>query len=81
MDDSCAEAHRKGSCTGDGMAPIFLVLFLVTFLFDTRIGLFFLAVAIVMLYRGAPAKKLKAVRGDEPPKPQKAWADPWGTGQ
>jgi hypothetical protein len=61
------------------MAALFLVLFLVTFLFDTRIGLFFLAVALVMLYRGAPAKTLKAVRGGEPAKPQKAWADPWGT--
>ena len=63
------------------MAVLFLVLFLVTFLFDTRIGLFFLALAIVMLYRGAPAKKLKAVRGDNPPRQQSAWKDPWGPGE
>jgi len=63
------------------MAALFLVLFVVTFLFDTRIGLFFLVLAIVMLYRGAPERKMKVVRGPEPPAEQPAWKDPWGTGQ
>jgi hypothetical protein len=62
------------------MAVVFLVLALVTFVFDTRIALFCLAVSIVMLYRGAPAKKLKVVRGDDPPR-QSAWKDPWGPGE
>lgn len=63
------------------MAAIFIVLFLLTFLFDTRIGLFFLAVAMVMLYRGATDKKLKVMHRGEPPAPEKVWADPWGTGE
>jgi hypothetical protein len=63
------------------MAAIFLVLFLVTFLFDTRIGLFFLALAIVTLYRGASAKTLTVVRGEEPPRLPSAWKDPWGPGR
>ena len=44
------------------MAAIFLVLFLVTFLFDTRIGLFFLGVSIVMLYKGGAGKRLAQAR-------------------
>lgn len=63
------------------MAALFLVLFLVTFLFDTRIGLFFLVLAIVMLYRNAPDRKLKVVRGPDPPADPPAWKDPWGTGR
>jgi hypothetical protein len=61
------------------MAVVFLVLFLVTFLFHTRLGLFFLALSIGMLYRGAPARKLKVVRGEDPVSQQPAWKDPWGT--
>ena len=51
------------------MAAIFLVLFLVTFLFDTRIGLLFLALSIVMLYKGGAGKRLAQARAmqSEPP--------------
>lgn len=63
------------------MAAVFLVLFLVTFVFDTRLGFLFLGLAIVMLYRGAPAKRMKAA-GREPAAPsQNAWNDPWGSGE
>lgn len=61
------------------MAAVFLVLFLVTFVFHTRLGFLFLGIAIVMLYRAAPARRMKAVGRNEPPKPQSAWEDPWGT--
>jgi hypothetical protein len=60
------------------MAPLFLVLFLITLLFDTRIGLCFLVAAIVVLYRRAPAKKRKALFGDEAT--PATWKDPWETG-
>ena len=60
------------------MAAVLLALFLVTFLFDTRIGLFFLGAAIVVLYRGAPAKRMAILHGDEPVQRQPAWKDPWG---
>ena len=56
------------------MAAVLLVLFLVTFLFDTRIGLFFLTLSIVMLYKGGASKRLAQTP------PQQAWKDPWGTG-
>jgi hypothetical protein len=60
------------------MAAVLLVLFAVTFLFDTRIGFCFLAAAIVKLYLGATSRRMKAVgrsaREPEPP----AWKNPWG---
>ncbi len=62
------------------MAAVFLVLFLVTFLFDTRIGLLFLALSIVMLYKGGAGKRLAETRATQSEPPQKAWKDPWGTG-
>jgi hypothetical protein len=62
------------------VAGIFLVLFLVTFLFDTRIGLAFLVLAIVMFYRSGVGKRLEQIRTDPPAPSQKAWKDPWGTG-
>jgi len=62
------------------MAAIFLVLFLVTFLFDTRIGLFFLALSIVMLYKGGAGKRLAQTRAMQSEPQQKTWKDPWGTG-
>ena len=62
------------------MAAIFLVLFLVTFLFDTRIGLLFLALSIVMLYKGGAGKRLAQARAMQAEPPRKAWKDPWGTG-
>ena len=62
------------------MAAIFLVLFLVTFLFDTRIGLLFLALSIVMLYKGGAGKRLAQARAMQSEPPRKAWKDPWGTG-
>ena len=62
------------------MAAIFLVLFLVTFLFDTRIGLFFLALSIVMLYKGGAGKRLAQTRAMQSVPQQKTWKDPWGTG-
>jgi len=62
------------------MAAIFLVLFLVTFLFDTRIGLLFLALSIVMLYKGGAGKRLAQARAMQSELPRKAWKDPWGTG-
>ena len=61
------------------MAVVFLVLFLVTFLFDTRIGLFFLALSIVMFYKGGAARRLAETRA-KPSEPPRAWKDPWGTG-
>jgi len=62
------------------MAAVFIVLFLVTFLFDTRIGLFFLALSIVMLYKGGASKRLAQTRAMQPEPRQPAWKDPWGTG-
>lgn len=62
------------------MPVVFLVLFLVTFVFDTRLGFLFLGLALVMLYRGAPAKRMKAAGREPAPPPQSAWNDPWGTG-
>ena len=61
------------------MAPLLLVLFLVTFVFAPHVGLCFLAAAIVTLYRRAPARKRKVLLGEDPPKTQSAWKDPWGT--
>ena len=62
------------------MAAVFLVLFLVTFLFDTRIGLFFLALSIVMLYKGGASRRLAETRATQSEPPRKAWKNPWGTG-
>jgi hypothetical protein len=62
------------------MAAVFLVLFLVTFLFDTRIGLFFLALSIVMLYKGGARKRLAQTRAMQSEPTERAWKDPWGTG-
>jgi hypothetical protein len=62
------------------MAAVFLVLFLVTFPFDTRIGFFFLVLSIVMLYKGGASKRLAQTRATEPEPSQRAWKDPWGTG-
>lgn len=61
------------------MAAVLLVLFAVTFLFDPRIGLCFLAAAIVKLYLGAPARRMRAMGREEPEPPQPAWKDPWGS--
>ena len=61
------------------MAAVLILLFLLSFLFDTRIGLLFLAAAIIVLYRGGPAKRMAIVH-PEKEKPQPAWKDPWGTG-
>jgi hypothetical protein len=61
------------------MAAVFIVLFFVSFLFDTRIGLLFLAAAILLLYRGAPHRR-GLITTPETEKPQPAWKDPWGTG-
>jgi hypothetical protein len=60
------------------VAVVFLVLFLVTFLFDTRIGLFFLALSIVLFYKGGASRRLAQVR-TPPSEPQRAWKDPWDT--
>ena len=61
------------------MAVVLLMLFAVTFLFDTRLGYLFLAAAIVKLYLGATSRRMKAV-GRTSPEPQPpAWKDPWGT--
>ena len=62
------------------MAAVLLVLFLVTFLFDTRIGLFFLGASIVMLYKGGASRRLAETRATQSEPLQKAWKDPWGTG-
>ena len=59
-------------------AVVLLVLFLVSFLFNTRIGLIFLAAAIVMLVRHAPHKRQRIVLPQRE-KPQPAWKDPWGS--
>lgn len=61
------------------MAQLLIVLFLVTFLFDTRVGLCFLAAAIAVLVYRAPARKRRAHFGEDPPMEQPAWKDPWGT--
>jgi uncharacterized membrane protein YfcA len=61
------------------MAALFLVLFLVTFLFHTWLGLAFLVIAIVMLYKSRTDTRVMQVRA-QAPRPQPAWKDPWGTG-
>lgn len=84
-----AENARRVSTFGSGcrlasprgMAAICLVLFLVTFLFDTRIGLAFLILSIALFYRGGAARRLKQTRAAQPAPPQGSWKDPWGTGQ
>lgn len=60
------------------MAAVLLLLFAVTFLFDTRIGLCFLAAAILKLYLGATSRRMNAVGRTAPEPPQRAWKDPWG---
>ena len=60
------------------MAAVLLVLFAVTFLFDTRLGFLFLAAAIVKLYLGATSRRIKAVGRIAREDPQPAWEDPWG---
>ena len=62
------------------MAAVFLVLFLVTFLFDTRIGFVFLALSIVMLCKNGTSRRLAQTPAMEPDRPPKAWKDPWGNG-
>ena len=62
------------------MAVVFLALFLVTFLFDTRIGLFFLVLALIMFYRGGSERRLKELRADHTRPQPPAWKDPWATG-
>jgi hypothetical protein len=61
------------------MAAVLIILFFVSFLFDTRIGLVFLAAAIVVLYRGAPHTRA-TIGQPRAEKTQPAWKDPWGTG-
>jgi hypothetical protein len=63
-----------------GVAVIPLVVYLVTFLFDPRIGLPFLVLAIVMFYRRGVGKRRKQIRTDRPAPSQKPWKDPWGAG-
>ena len=60
------------------MAAVLLVLFAVTFLFDTRIGFCFLAAAIVKLYLGATSRRMKAVGRVAAEARQPDWKDPWG---
>jgi hypothetical protein len=60
------------------MAAVLLVLFAVTFLFDTRIGFCFLAAAIVKLYLGATSRRMKAVGRVVEEARQPDWKDPWG---
>ena len=61
------------------MAVLLLALFPVLIIFDTRLGALALIASIVLLYRGATAKRLARVRMEERP-PQSAWRDPWGPG-
>jgi hypothetical protein len=60
-------------------AALLIGLFFLSFLFDTRLGLVFLAAAIVLLYRGAPHKRMTIVHPHDEAAPP-AWKDPWGTG-
>jgi hypothetical protein len=60
------------------MAAVLLVLFAVTFLFDTRLGFCFLAAAIVKLYLGATSRRMKAAGRSAPEPEPPAWKDPWG---
>ena len=60
-------------------AAVLIGLFFLSYLFDTRLGLVFLVAAIVLLYRGAPHKRITMVRGHEEATPPK-WKDPWGSG-
>ena len=61
------------------VAAILIVLFLVTFLFDTRVGLCFLGLAVVLLVRNAASKKLRVVGRERTPASQQTWTDPWRT--
>ena len=61
------------------MPAILLVLFLVTFPFDTRVGFCFLGLAIVALVKNGASKRLMVVREERTPAPQQAWTDPWRT--
>lgn len=60
-------------------AAVLIGLFFVSFMFDTRLGLIFLAAAIVLLYRGAPHKRINIVHPQHEATPP-AWKDPWGSG-
>jgi len=74
--------HRRGThlALPESMAAAVLIgLFFLSFLFDTRLGLVFLAAAIVLLYRGAPHKRMTIVHPHDEAAPP-AWKDPWGTG-
>ena len=71
--------HTDGGLHADGgMAAVLLVLFAVTFLFDTRVGFCFLAAAIVKLYLGATSRRMKAAGRSAPEPEPPAWKDPWG---
>ena len=60
------------------MAAVLLLLFAVSFLFDTRLGFLFLAAAIVKLYLGSTSRRMKAVGRVVQDDPQPSWKDPWG---
>jgi len=78
--------HRRPDFHGKHLAlcidvsAVLIVLFFVTFLFDTRVGLVFLAAAILLLYRGAPHRR-GLITSPPHEKRQPAWKDPWGTGR
>jgi len=61
-------------------AAVLIGLFLVSFVFIPRLALVFLAAAIVLLYRGAPHKRMSIVQPHDEPTPP-AWKDPWGDGR
>jgi hypothetical protein len=60
-------------------AAVLIGLFLLSYLVNPRLALVFLAAAIVLLYRGAPHKRMKIVQPHDDPTPP-AWKDPWGNG-
>jgi hypothetical protein len=63
----------------DMAAAVLIGLFFLSFLFDTKLALVFLATAIILLYRGAPHKRINMVHPQDEATPP-AWKDPWGTG-
>ena len=60
---------------------VLLALFPILYLFDTRLAIGALLVAIVALYRKRTAVSTRpGEQRGKPERPQTAWKDPWGTG-
>jgi hypothetical protein len=62
------------------MVPVLLlVLFPILYIFDTRLAIGALLMAIVLLYVSRTNRATRAARTKADERPMTAWKDPWGT--